>query len=438
MSEPDLPNYLLQNYLFYIIILISFSAFFSASETAFVSFGKHHFQKLLEKDENKSKRLQFWFNDPQRVLATLLVGNNIVNILAAVILSMVSYQRWPNMHPIIITLILTFFILIFGEITPKSFGKKYSETIAYHFSPIIRLFCCLFSPVIRLLLLFSRGFVRIFGLKLESLFPVLTEDDVRAMIIAGEEDGVIEEEEKNMIDSIFSLGDTLVKEIMIPRVNIIAIQHNEPIKEIFGKIAKEGHSRLPVYKENLDKIMGIVYVKDIIAHAFDDFGGQKEKVAENFMREAYFIPETKKVGDLLKELQGKKTQMAIVVDEYGGTSGLITMEDLVEEIVGEISDEYAKEIKELVHLADGSFLVYGGMEIEKVNDEIGLELPEGEFETIAGFVLEHFGKFPIKGEGFVYGSHEFIVNDADHKKVRLVRIKKVKNEENNDVSINTK
>ncbi|HNS32949.1 MAG TPA: hemolysin family protein [bacterium] len=424
MSEPDLYIQLL-----FIVILIFFSAFFSASETAFISFGKHHFQKLLEKDEVKAKKLRFWFNNPQKVLVTALVGNNIVNILAAVLMATFSLKYWPGMNPLIITLILTFVILVFGEIIPKSLAKKHSENIAYYIAPVVQFFCFVFSPVIKLLLAFSGGLASLFGLKIESLFPVLTEEDVKAMIVAGEEEGVIEEEEKNMIDSIFSLGETFVREVMTPRVNMVAVRHDKPVREIFATIAKEGYSRMPVYRDNLDKITGIIYVKDIIAHGFNNPDVQEESKAEDFMREAYFIPETKKVGDLMKELQGKKMQMAIVVDEYGGTAGLITMEDLVEEIVGEISDEYAKEIKELTHLADGSFLVYGGMEIEKANEKMELDIPEGEFETIAGFVLDHFGKFPVKGEGFDFGSHEFIVHEADHKKVRLIRIKKIEKEE---------
>lgn len=424
MSDPDL--YI---YLFFIIILIFLSAFFSASETAFIAFGRHHFQKIAEKDEKKAIRLGFWFKNPQKILVTALVGNNVVNILAAVLLTIVSLRYWPKLHPMAVTLILTFIILVFGEIIPKSFAKKYSESIAYHLSPVVRFFSFLFTPVVKFLLVFSRGLVKVFGGNIGSLFPVLTEDDLKAMIIAGEEEGILEEEEKNMIDSIFNLGDTFVKEIMTPRVNIVAVTNNNPANEILRLIAREGYSRLPVYRENLDKIVGIVYVKDIIAYGFNNSPAQEKAKAEDFMREAYFIPETKKVSDLMKELQNKKMQMAIIVDEYGGTAGIVTMEDLVEEIVGEISDEYKKEIKELTHLADGSFLVHGGMEIEKANEMMELDIPEGEFETIAGFVLAHFGKFPVKGEGFIYGGHEFTVYEADHKKVRFVRIKKTEKKE---------
>jgi len=424
MSDPDL--YI---YLFFVFLLIFLSAFFSASETAFIAFGKHHFQKISDANEKKAKRLEFWFNNPQRILVTALVGNNIVNILAAVLLTMLSFKYWPSLHPLIITLVLTFIILVFGEIIPKSLAKKHSEAIAYHISPVIRFFSIVFTPAIKVLLIFSRGIVKIFGGNMESLFPVLTEEDLKAMIIVGEEEGIIEEEEKNMIDSIFNLGDTFVKEIMTPRVNIIAVEHDKGANEILKVIAGEGYSRLPVYRDNLDRIVGIVYVKDIIAYGFNKRPLQESVKAEDFMREAYFIPETKKVSDLMKELQSRKMQMAIVVDEYGGTAGIVTMEDLVEEIVGEISDEYKKEIKEITHLADGSFLVYGGMEIEKANEMIGLDIPEGEFETIAGFVLDHFGKFPVKGERFGYGDCQFIVHEADHKKVRFVRIKKTEEKE---------
>lgn len=421
MIEADLFLYLVA-----ICILILLSGFFSASETAFISFGKHHFQKIAEKNDKIAKRLSFWFENPNRILVTALVGNNIVNITASVLAATLSYKYFQKrISTALITGVMTLLVLVFGEIIPKSLAKKHSETVAYFFSPPIRFFCIILTPIVKILLIISRFLVGIFGGTLDSIIPVLTEDDLKAMIVAGEEEGIIEEEERNMIDSIFELGDKMVKEIMTPRMKMVTLDEEAPISVVVDTIAREGFSRMPVYRENMDKITGIVYIKDIVARGLTGNKYPSEVKVKDFMREPYFVPESKKVGDLIRELQEKKMQMAIVVDEYGGTAGLVTMEDLVEEIVGEISDEYKKDIKEAYVMPDGCFLISGSMEIEKANQEIGLDIPLSGFETVAGFVLERFGRFPQKGESFVYGNHQFTVQESDSKKVRLIKIKKL-------------
>ncbi len=425
MSEPDLFWYII-----ILIILLLLSAFFSAAETAFVSFGRHHFQKIAERDEKKAKRLKFWFENPNRILVTTLIGNNIVNISASVIAATLTYSYLHRISATLVTAIMTFIILVFAEIIPKSLAKKHSEKIAYYFTFPVMFFCILLTPIAKFLIGVSHLFVRLFGERIENIIPVLTEDDIKAMIIAGEEEGIIEEEERDMIDSIFALGDKMVREIMTPRVNIVSVKEDTPVEDVIRVMAREGYSRLPVYRESIDKITGIIYIKDIIGHRMEEKEKSEKLQAKDLMREPFFVPESKKVNDLMRELQEKKMQMAIVVDEYGGTAGLVTMEDLVEEIVGEIADEYKREPKELYLLPDGDYLVSGSMEIEKVNEEIGVDIPEGQFETIAGFVLDRFGKFPVKGESFVYNNYQFTVQESDRKKVRMIKIKRQKEREN--------
>ncbi len=427
MIESDLVFYYL-----IIFILIVLSSFFSSSETAFLSLGKHHFQKIFERDEKKAKRLSFWFENPNKILVTVLIGNNIVNISASVLAAALSNRFFHKLSITFVTGIMTFIILVFGEIIPKSLAKKNAEKVAYYFALPIRFFCILLTPVTKIFLVLSKFFVALFGGRMGSIVPVLTEEDLKAMIIAGEEEGLIEEEERDMIDSIFELGDKMVKEIMIPRIQIISVREETHLGSVIDTIAREGYSRMPVYKDSIDKITGIIYIKDIISGGTKSFERFEMMQAKDYMREPYFVPETKKVSDLIRELQERKMQMAIVLDEYGGTAGLVTMEDLVEEIVGEISDEYKKDIKKLHILPDGDFLVSGSMEVEKVNEEIGLDIPEGRFETIAGFVLDRLGKFPLKGESFVFGRHQFTIQESDTKKVRLVKIKKLNGEEGKD------
>lgn len=425
MSEPDLFRYII-----ILFILLLLSAFFSAAETAFISFGRHHFQKIAKKDERKAKRLQFWFENPDRILVTTLIGNNIVNISASVIAATLTYRCLHRIGATLVTGIMTFVVLVFCEIIPKSLAKKYSEKIAYYFTFPVMFFCIILTPVAKFLMGISHLFIRLFGGRIDNIIPVITEEDIKAMVIAGEEEGIIEEEERDMIDSIFELGNKMVREIMTPRVNIVAVEENTTPEEVMMVMAREGYSRIPVYRESIDRIIGIVYIKDIIAHKIEGSDRIEGIQIKDIMRETYFVPESKKVNELMRELQEKKMQMAIVVDEYGGTAGLVTMEDLVEEIVGEIADEYKKEPKELYLLPDGDFLVSGSMEIEKVNEEIGVDIPEGKFETLAGFVLDRFGKFPVKGESFVYNNYQFTVQEADRKKVRMMKIKKVKEETN--------
>jgi putative hemolysin len=426
MSEIPLGSYLL------LLFLILLSAFFSAAETSFISLGKYHYRKLLEIDKKKGEKLSFWFENPEKVLITTLVGNNFVNIMASVLAATISYNYFHKIIPSLIAGVMAFIILIFGEIIPKSIAKKHSEKVALFSAYPLKIFSIIFYPFVKLLLFISNLFLMIFREKIETIIPVLTEEDVKAMITAGEEEGVIEEEEKEMIHSIFELGDKMVKEIMTPRVNIIATEENTPIEEIVKIISSHGYSRIPVYRENIDKIIGIVYIKDIISRQTTE--NWQNLKAKDIMRNVYFIPETKKIIELLRELQMLKLQMAIVIDEYGGTAGLVTMEDLIEEIVGEISDEFKKDEKEYIKIMDGKYLLKGNMEIEKVEELTGMEIPDIDVETIAGFVLSHFGRIPNKGEEFIYNSFKITVQDVGDKIIKWVKIEKIEKDkgEKND------
>jgi len=424
MSDPELFCNII-----YIVILVVLSAFFSASEAAFISLNKYHIQKLMDINKKRASQLEFWIKHPRKILITTLVGNNIVNILASIIAATLSNKVFHKISIALVTGIMTFIILVFAEIIPKSIAKKHCEKVAIRAYYPIRFFSILLTPVIKFLTLFANFFVRFFGERIDTIIPIITEEDVKAMITAGEEEGVIEEEEKEMIHSIFEFGDKMVKEIMTPRVEIVGVEENTKIEDVLKIIAKEGYSRLPVYRDNIDKVTGIIIIKDIVAKL--NKGNSDDLKAKDLMRDVYFVPETKKVVELLRELQIKKLQMAIVVDEYGGTAGLVTMEDLVEEIVGEISDEYKKDTRDYHKLPDGTFLVEGGMEIEKFEDVFNFKLPEDiEVETIAGFILDYLGKFPKKGEKFTFNNFEFTIQESDEKKIKWIKVKKMEGEEN--------
>jgi CBS domain containing-hemolysin-like protein len=422
MSEIPVSSFLL------LFVLILLSAFFSSAETSFISLGKYHYRKLLEIDKNKGKKLSFWFENPEKILITTLVGNNFVNIMASVLATLISYNYFHKIVPSLIAGIMAFVILIFGEIIPKSVAKKHSEKVALLSAYPLKIFTIIFYPFVKLLLFISNLFLMIFGERIETIIPILTEEDVKAMITAGEEEGVIEKDEKEMIHSIFELGETMVKEIMTPRVNIIAIEEDTNLGEVVKVISSHGYSRIPVYKENIDKIVGLVYIKDIISKQTAE--SWENLKAKDVMRNVYFVPETKKVIELLRELQMLKLQMAIVIDEYGGTAGLVTMEDLIEEIVGEISDEFKKDEKEYIKIMDDKYLLKGNIEIEKVEELTGIEIPEIDVETFAGFILSHLGRIPNKGEEFIYNNFKITVQDVGDKIIKWVKLEKIDGEKN--------
>ncbi|MCL5674504.1 MAG: hemolysin family protein [Candidatus Omnitrophica bacterium] len=406
-----------------LVVFICFSAFFSASETAFISLGQHHFNKLKENSKNK-KTLNFWFRFPNRVLTTTLVGNTIAENLAAITAASIAYKSTGRISFALMVGIVMFLLLLFGEIIPKTLAKKYAQKIVMFVARPLKYICLVFEPVNRLFLGIAEVLLSVFNIEMGSIIPVLTEEDLKSMISAGEKEGLIELREKEMIHSIFKLGDKMVREIMIPRVNISAIEIETPIEEVIDMIVKTGFSRYPVYKRHFDKIVGLIYIKDIIAK----HDATRNLTAGDIMRQAYFVPDTKKVDELLKELQRDKLQMAIIVDEYGGTAGIVTMEDLIEEIVGEISDEYKIESGYYHRLDDGSFIVKGDTEYEKVNETLDLKLPKGDFETIAGFVLAYMGKVPRNGEKFIYSKNIFIIHEADRKTISWIRIKSLTEE----------
>jgi len=407
-----------------VLLLLCCSAWCSACETAFVSLGTYRLRKLRDKHPRASQ-LEFWVLYPDKVLTTLFVCNIILNSLVVVLSASIAYRSSGRVSMVFMTGLAILFVLIAGEIIPKTVAKRFAERIVMNTMGTVKILSIFFEPLNRFLTGIAELFLMPFKIKVGSLIPVLTEEDLRAMISAGEEEGLIEEEEREMIHSIFELGDKMVKEIMVPRVNMVAVEAGTPAQALFSLLVKEGFSRYPVYRESIDTIAGVVYMKDVIAR---QQGKEESFLVEEVMRPAYFVPETKRVNDLLRELQQQHLQMALVADEYGGTAGLVTMEDLIEEIVGEISDEYLIESGDYQRFSDSSIVVKGSMEIEKANEELGLELPDGDYETVAGFALDFLGKFPKTGERFIYGHKIFIIQEADDTVILSIRIKAVSEE----------
>jgi len=401
-------------------ILLLLSGFFSGAETALLAANKLRLRQRREEGDRRAARLIRLLEEPGPVLTALLVGNNIVNVTAAV-LAGVLFVQWvgPARGPWLAVVAMTVLLLILGEITPKTFAAKHADRLAlWAGRPVAWLTVALF-PVIRLLSLFSSLLVRPLGGRVNLASPLVTEEEIRLLVKMGEEEGVIAEDERQMIHSIFEFGDTVAREVMTPRIDMVCVDDTTPVDGVLRVIIEEGHSRIPVYHETIDQIVGVVHVKDLLSHIK---AGHHTLSVKEVMRPAFFVPESKRLDDLFREMRRKRTQMAIVVDEYGGTAGLVTLEDLLEEIVGPIPDEYDVEEK-LFETTDGQTAVVDGrLSIEEVNELMGLTFPTGEVDTIGGFVYSLLGHVPQQGEAVAYGDVEIVVEKLEGHRVARVRI----------------
>ena len=408
-----------------ILVLLFFSAFFSASETALTALGKLRIKTLLEKEGEKAKGIGLWASDPNRFLATILVGNNVANIgasvLAAFIAMRILQDEFTAKIAWSVTGVMTFIILTFCELIPKTFARENAEEIALKTIGFLRGLSFILSPFIKLLLYISRGTLKIFGRKVAKPGLFMTEEEIKTLIGIGEEEGVLEEEEREMIESIFEFGDTKVQEVMIPRTEMVCVEINAKLEDILALLMKVGYSRIPVYEDKAENIIGLLYAKDLLR-----FRGKHQEealVLKDLMRQPYFIPETKKVNELLREFQRNKIHMAIVVDEYGGVAGIITLEDLIEEIVGEIEDEYDTGREEIEYLEGGDVLVNAGIDIGELNEELGISLPEEEgIETLAGFITNLLGRVPPSGEVIEHENLKLCVVEATKRRIGRVKI----------------
>lgn len=409
------------------LILILFSGLFSASETAYTALNKARVRRLKEQKVRAANLVDRLLEDQPRLLSTILVGNNIVNILAASMATRIAIERFGNYGIGIATGLTTLLILVFGEITPKTYAVRHAEKVALITSPLISAISYVLYPVAKALVAFTNLILRLFGQQGVAVKPLFSPEELKAMVEIGEEEGVIEEEERKMIHSILEFGDTTVKEIMVPRTEIIALPEEKTVKEALDLALKAGYSRIPIYKETIDNITGILYVKDLLSFAT---AGKTELAVKELAREPYFVPETKRVDSLLREFQKNKIHMAIVVDEYGGTAGLVTLEDILEEIVGEIFDEYDfQEEATIEKISENEWITDGRLDIDAFEEYFELEVSEDESETLGGFVSTMIGHVPHPGESFEYEGYRFEVLSVSNRRVAKVKITRLKEEQ---------
>lgn len=403
--------------------LIFLSAIFSSTETAFLSINKIRLRNLQEEGEKKADLVLTMLENQSKLISTLLVGNNIVNIGSSALATKMATAAFGDVGVGIATGVMTFLVLVFGEVVPKNLAAAHAEAWAMFIAPFIRLLSIVLTPVVFLLTKLSDFVVR-FSKKDDEEDPTITEDEFKILVNVGQEEGVFDESESEMINSIFEFDETVVKAIMVPRIDIVAVDVEEPIYEALRLIVDGGHSRIPAYEESIDNIVGILYAKDIFGHLDADFNQLKVK---ELIRPAYYIPETKKVSDLLNELRSKKVHMAIILDEYGGTNGLVTIEDLIEEIIGDIQDEYDVEEDLIVMHSDSQLVADARAPIGDVEEAFDVELEEeiledSEADTIGGLAFEHLGGIPTKGDEVTVGRFLIRIVEVSGRRISKVEI----------------
>ena len=429
-----------------LIILVLINAFFAASEIAFISLNDAKIDIEAKDGKKKAKKIKKMLENPSKFLATIQIGITFAGFLSSAFaaenfageLAPVLYNWIPNINIavwnkiaiIIITIILSYFTLIFGELVPKRLAMKYSEKIAYGSVGIIRAISIIMSPFVKFLTFSTNIVSKVFGVS-ENEEETVTEEEIRMMVDVGEEKGTIDEEEKTMINNVFEFNDKIVSEIMIPRTEIYAVDMNLSISEAIEEMTENEdfrYSRIVVYDENIDDVKGIVYLKDILLS-----GKNKNTKIKNLVKEAYFVPDTKPVNELFEELRRNRKQIAIAVDEYGGTSGLVTMEDILEEIVGEIYDEY-DEVEDIYQEIDeNTFILSGSMAIYEVEGLLNIEIEDGDYDTLSGYLIEELGRIPSEKEKkIIVETPDITYKIEEIKDKRITKVKACRNNPKKD------
>ena len=401
-----------------LVVFIFLSAFFSSSETALVSINKFKVRQLLEKKVKNADTLAKLMEKPNAMISAILVGNNIVNIASSALATSICVSVFGSKGVLIATVFMTIIILIFGEITPKTLAQENPEKMALKASKPIYILTIVFKPVVFIFNKITLLISKIFGRDASGNHPSITEDEFMTIVDVGHEEGVIEGEEKEMIHNVFAFGDSLAEDVMTPRTSMVVVNVDEEIGELIKFLDNANYSRIPVFDENIDDIIGILYVRDLIAHLQDANFSLREH-----LRPAFFAYESKPIMDLFKEMQEKNVSMAIVADEYGGTSGLVTIEDLVEEIVGEIYDEYDEEVEGIKKVAPDEYLIDASTELDEINDELGLSLESEVFDSIGGFVIGIADRIPDTGDNYSYENLDFFIVDAENTKINELKLK---------------
>ena len=402
-----------------LVILLIGSSFFSASETALMSLSKIRIRHMQDEGIKGAKLVASLIDDPNKLLTSILIGNNVVNIAATSISTSLFIALIGPQGVAVATFIMTILVLLFGEITPKTIAANSSEKVSILVSKPIKVIIFLLTPLVWVFNLITGVIFKILGVDNKNNQPYITEEELKTMLNVSHEEGVLEIEERQIINNVFQFGDMQAKEAMVQRLDMVVINIEDSYDEIIDMFKNEKLSRMPVYNESIDDIIGILNIKDVIFLTDEEI---KNFDINKYIREPFFTYEFKKITQLLEEMKIEKTQMAIVVDEYGGTSGLITIEDLVEVIVGDIEDEYDEEDEEIIVIKEDEYVVEGSTKITDVNELIGVNLESEEFDSIGGFIIGHLKRLPEENEIIKVDNIEFRIESLDKNRIKKIRI----------------
>lgn len=424
MSQPHTPEVLF----FFALVLLS--AVFAGMEAALTSLNKAAIQRISERGRLRARLMALYEEQPDRVGAALMIGKGAAGVAASVVASGLALDLRAGLSRggalAIAAGVVVLILLVLGELAPKAFARGRAEAVVSNVAGPIRAFLWAASPVSWTLSKIASGIAHALGGRPPTPAPAVTEEEMKALMEAGVEEGAIEQEEQKLIHSIFAFADTTVREVMVPRVDMVCVEATASMEEVLEVFAEKKFSRMPVYDETVDNIVGIIHIKNILNFWRRQITDMK---AMEFVVFPHFVPVTKKVIELLEEFRQRQLHMAIVVDEYGGTAGLVTMEDLIEEIVGEIEDEHRRPAPPIKKLEDGSYVADARVEIDHLNELLSLDLPKGEFETVGGLLYHRLGKIPARGEQTELDGVRFTVLEGDARRIRRVKVEVAKQDD---------
>jgi putative hemolysin len=406
-------------YIVFLFVCLLLSAFFSSSETAFVALQRIRMEHMVSTKVNGADRVAKMLQRPERLLSTILLGNNFANTAAAALATILAVSVWGQERGVLIATIgVTILLLIFCETTPKTIATRHAERLSLIFARPIEVISWLFTPFVVVLSWIASGLSKLLG---GATVPrsLASAEEIRTMISVGHKEGTVEETEAEMLHKVFDFGNRPVREVMVPRPEVVCIEQGSKLADFLTLYAESPLSRFPVYQDNMDNVVGILSVKDVLmAQANGTINNQS--TIDDLVRPAYFTPETKHINKLFAEMRDKNYRMCVVVDEFGGTAGIASLSRLVEEIVGPVGDELAAVEKDYEAINEYTFQIDGSMRIEEVNEEMELELPEGDYETVAGFILDLLGRIPKRGEQLKYKDLKLVIT-----KMRGVKIEEI-------------
>ena len=418
-----------------LIVLILLNAYFAMAEIAFISLNDAKIEKQAKEGNKKAQKM---LKTPSKFLATIQIGITLAGFLSSAFASdtfadklapilnslipNVSIGVWKGISIVIITLILSFFTLVFGELVPKRLAMKHYEKISFATIGVIKTISMITAPFVKLLTISTNIVSKMFGVS-ENEEEIVTEEEIKMMVDEGQEKGTIDKNERELINNVFNLNDIVASEVMTPRTDIYALELNENLKDCLKELDEYKYSRIPVYEETIDNIQGILFIKDVLKMLAEN----KKIEIKNIMREAYFVPENKPIDEIFKELQNNKKQMAIVLDEYGGTSGLLTMEDILEELVGNIFDEYDDEEKMYEKIDDNTYMLRGNLTINEMKKILGIKIKDGDYDTLSVYLIENLGRVPDDDEQPVIEIDGMTYKIERYEDRRIIWVKACKN-----------